>query len=181
MKPAIQTVIKAPRHFTTASGIFRKSCYSKVDYKINQNECVQQAVIRFAALDIGCIAVVDDEQKFVGLFSEGDFIKKVASSGKEAASIQLKEICTQAPNVLIVKPDDTLEDCMGMMHLKKISTHTREMRNSAILSVAIFAALSVLLTPYWGSSGMWFAMVAWIIMRTLTLVYYFPRIRRNLY
>ena len=36
------------RHFTTASGIFRKSCYSKVDYK------VKQAVIRFAALDIGC-------------------------------------------------------------------------------------------------------------------------------
>jgi len=61
------------------------------------------------------------------------------------------------------------------------TTHTREMRNSAILSVAIFAALSVLLTPYWGSSGMWFAMVAWIIMRTLTLVYYLPRIRRNLH
>jgi MATE family multidrug resistance protein len=61
------------------------------------------------------------------------------------------------------------------------TTDTREMRNSAILSVAIFAALSVLPTPYWGSSGMWFAMVAWIIMRTLTLVYYFPRIRRNLY
>lgn len=120
IKPVLQTTIKSPRHFTTASGIFRKSCYSKVDYKVNQNECVQQAVIRFAALDIGCVAVVDDEQKFVGLFSEGDFIKKVASSGKEATSIQLKEICTQAPNVLIVKPDDTLEDCMGMMHLKKI-------------------------------------------------------------
>lgn len=108
------------RHFTTASGIFQKSCYSKVDYKVNQDECVQQAVIRFAALDIGCVAVVDDDQKFVGLFSEGDFIKKVASSGKEAASIRLKEICTQAPNILIAKPTDSLEDCMGKMHLKKI-------------------------------------------------------------
>lgn len=120
LQPAIQTAIKSPRYFTTASGIFQKSCYSKVDYKINQNECVQQAVIRFAALDIGCVAVVDDEQRFIGLFSEGDFIKKVASSGKEAAAIQLKEICTQAPNILIARPNDTLEECMGMMHFKKI-------------------------------------------------------------
>ena len=108
------------RHYTTASRIFLKSGYSKVDYRINQNKCVQQAVIRFAALDIGCVAVVDDDQKFVDLFSEGDFIKKVASSGKEAAAIQLKEICTQAPNVLIAKPTDSLEDCMVKMHLKNI-------------------------------------------------------------
>lgn len=60
------------------------------------------------------------------------------------------------------------------------TTYTREMRNSAIVSVAIFAGLSVVLTPRWESSGMWVAMVAWIIMRTLTLGYYFPRIRRNL-
>lgn len=103
-----------------AQQIFEKSCYSSVDYKINHNDCVQQAVIRFAAFDIGCVAVVDDDEKFVGLFSEGDFIKKVASSGKETASIQLKEICTQAPNVLIAKPKDSLEDCMGKMHVKNI-------------------------------------------------------------
>ena len=115
-----RTAVKNARHFTTASGIFQKSCYSKVDYKINHNQCVQQAVIRFASLDIGCVAVVNDEQQFVGLFSEGDFIKKVASSGKEAAAIQLKEICTQAPNILIAKPYDALEDCLGKMHLKKV-------------------------------------------------------------
>lgn len=105
---------------STASAIFQNSCYSKVDYKINHNDCVQQAVVRFAAFDIGCVAVVDDSDNFVGLFSEGDFIKKVASSGKDSASIQLKEICTQAPNILIAKPDDSVEDCMGKMHVKNI-------------------------------------------------------------
>ncbi|GAB5562335.1 MAG: MATE family efflux transporter [Synoicihabitans sp.] len=60
------------------------------------------------------------------------------------------------------------------------TTYTREMRNSALISVAVFAALSVLLTPRWDSSGMWFAMVIWISMRTVTLLYYFPKIRRDL-
>jgi multidrug resistance protein, MATE family len=60
------------------------------------------------------------------------------------------------------------------------TTYTREMRNSAILSVAIFAILSIVLTPRWDSSGMWFAMVIWITMRTITLLYYYPKIRRNL-
>ncbi|MDB4384671.1 MATE family efflux transporter [Opitutaceae bacterium] len=60
------------------------------------------------------------------------------------------------------------------------TTYTREMRNSAIISVGFFAVLSIVLTPMWGPSGMWLAMVVWIIMRTITLLYYFPKIRRNL-
>ena len=60
------------------------------------------------------------------------------------------------------------------------TSNTREMRNSAIASVAVFAGLSILLTPRWESSGMWYAMLVWIIMRTLTLLYYYPKIRREL-
>lgn len=116
LRPSASSFIR----FSTASDIFKKSCYSKIDYKINHNKCVQQAVIRFAEFDIGCLAIVDDDEKLVGLFSEGDFIKKVAASGKESAAIQLKEICTQAPNILIAKSDDTLEDCMGKMIIKNI-------------------------------------------------------------
>ena len=109
------------RHFSsTAQEIFAKSCYSKVDYKINQNENVQRAVVRFAANDIGCLAVVDDEERLVGIFSEGDFIKRVASPEKETAAIRIKEVCTHAPNILVAKPLDSLEDCMSKMHVKDI-------------------------------------------------------------
>lgn len=117
-------ILKKPLYNRTfsssAKDIFQKSCYSKVNYKINHNDTVQKAVNLFASLDIGCLAVVDDFGQFVGVFSEGDFIKKIACSGKEPNSFQLKEICTKAPNILIAKPGDSLEECMGKMHLKKV-------------------------------------------------------------
>ena len=114
-------VTKIVRCFSTnAVDIFKKSCYSKIDYKINENENVQKAVNRFASCDIGCLAVVDNHNKLVGIFSEGDFIKKVASAEKETAAIQIKDVCTHAPSILIAKPDDSLEELMSKMHVKKI-------------------------------------------------------------
>jgi len=105
---------------TNASQIFQNSCYSKIDYKIHQNASVQDAVVRFAAFDIGCLAVVDDSQKLVGIFSEGDYIKRVASVGKDSSIITVKDVCTLSPNILIAKPEDTLEQCMSKMHFKNI-------------------------------------------------------------
>jgi len=105
---------------TSASQIFQNSCYSKIDYKIHQNASVHDAVVRFAAFDIGCLAVVDDSHKLVGIFSEGDYIKRVASVGKDSSAVSIKEVCTLSPNILIAKPDDTLEQCMSKMHFKNI-------------------------------------------------------------
>ena len=103
---------------SSAKDIFRKSCYSKVNYKINENDNVQRAVVRFAAYDIGCLAVVDNYDKLVGIFSEGDFIKKVASPEKESAAIQIKDVCT--PHIIIAHPTDSLELLMRKMHVKNI-------------------------------------------------------------
>jgi CBS domain-containing protein len=105
---------------STAKDIFRKSCYSKVDYKINENDNVQRAVVRFASCDIDCLAVVDNYDKLVGIFSESDFIKKVASPEKESAAIQIKDVCTHSPNILIARPTDSLELLMRNMHVKNI-------------------------------------------------------------
>lgn len=105
---------------SSAKDIFRKSCYSKVNYKINENDNVQRAVVQFAAYDIDCLAVVDNNDKLVGIFSEGDFIKKVASPEKESAAIQIKDVCTHAPNILIAHPTDSLEFLMRKKHVKNI-------------------------------------------------------------
>jgi len=103
-----------------ARQLFEKSCYSKVDFKIHENASVHDAVLRFSAFDIGCLAVTNDSKKLVGIFSEGDFIKKVASVEKDARKVSIKDVCTLSPNILIAKPTDTLEECMGKMHFKNI-------------------------------------------------------------
>jgi len=113
-------VRKQKRLFTTVTEIFQKSCYYNADYTINQNKCVQKAVMQFAELDIGCVAVIDDQKRFIGLFSERDYIRKVAASGKEAAAIQVKEICTKSVDVIVAHPQDSLQDCMHKIHGNKI-------------------------------------------------------------
>lgn len=116
------TLTKPVSNFSTynAKNLFEKSCYHKIDYKIDEYAPVQEAVVRFSAFDIGCLVVVNDNKDLVGIFSEGDFIKRVASVGKDSAQIQVKDVCTLAPNILIAKYDDTLEDCMAKMHIKNI-------------------------------------------------------------
>ena len=114
-------IVSHTRPFSVkAKDLFEMSCYSNIDYKINQNAVVQEAVIRFSAFDVGCLAVVDNSEKLVGIFSEGDFIKRVASVGKDSSQVQIKDVCTLSPNILIANPDETLEDCMNKMNFKNI-------------------------------------------------------------
>ena len=110
------------RYFSTVNTkeLFEKSCYHKLDFKINHTSPVQEAVVRFSAFDIGCLVVVDDDEKLVGIFSEGDFIKRVASVGRDSSKIAVKDVCTLAPNILVAKHSDTLEDCMAKMHIRNI-------------------------------------------------------------
>lgn len=104
----------------SAISVFEKSCYHKIDFKISQAANVQEAVIRFSAFNIGCLAVTNGENKVVGVFSERDFINKVASVRKDTENVQIKDVCTMAPNIIIAKKSDSLEDCMNKMLFKDI-------------------------------------------------------------
>jgi len=53
----------------SAMEVFKKSCYHKIDFKINEDSPVQEAVNRFTAFNIGCLAVTDGNNKVVGVCS----------------------------------------------------------------------------------------------------------------
>jgi len=104
----------------SALGIFEKSCYHKIDFKISQTATVQEAVIRFSAFNIGCLAVTNENKKLVGVFSEGDFINRVASVGRNSETTLIKDVCTMSPNIIIAKKTDGLDDCMNKMMIKDL-------------------------------------------------------------
>jgi predicted transcriptional regulator len=104
----------------SAINVFKKSCYHKIDFKINEDSSVQEAVNRFTAFNIGCLAVTDNSNKVVGVCSERDFITKVASLRKNSDTVKVKEICTYGPNTIIAKKSDTLTMCMNKMMFKDI-------------------------------------------------------------
>jgi len=59
------------------------------------------------------------------------------------------------------------------------ASQTREIRNAMILSVLIFIGLSIYLTRYFGNHGLWFSLLLFMILRAITLQYYFKNILRK--
>jgi predicted transcriptional regulator len=104
----------------SAISVFQNSCYHKIDFKISEESPVQEAVNRFTAFNIGCLAVTDSNDKVIGVCSERDFITKVASLRKNSETVKVKEICTYGPNTIIAKKSDSLTTCMNKMMFKDI-------------------------------------------------------------
>jgi predicted transcriptional regulator len=103
----------------TALSVFQNSCYQKVDFKINENSPVNEAVTRFTVFNIGCLAVTDATDKVVGVCSERDYIMKVAAHGLCPAETKVKDICTYRP-MIVAKSSDSLQNCMNKMLVKDI-------------------------------------------------------------
>jgi predicted transcriptional regulator len=104
---------------TSAINLFKNSCYNKVDYKINKESSAKDAVDRFTAFNVGCLAVTDNTNKIVGVLSERDYINKVASTGKPSETTKVGEICTYGP-IIVANKNDSLETCMSKMMFKDI-------------------------------------------------------------
>jgi CBS domain-containing protein len=103
-----------------AMDIFNKSCYNKVDFKINENSSATEVVQRFTSLNVGCLAVTDDLDKVVGVISERDYINKVAAEQKNSNDIKVKDICTYGHKIIVANKNDSLEKCMNKMLFKDI-------------------------------------------------------------
>ena len=59
------------------------------------------------------------------------------------------------------------------------ASQTKEMRNAMIVSVIIFISISINLTQYFGNHGLWFSLMLFMILRALTLKFYFKKILRK--
>jgi CBS domain-containing protein len=101
--------------------VFEKSCYHKVDFKIGEQCSVSEAVMRFTAFNVGCLAVTDNQKRVVGVCSERDYINKVAAAGLAGGgNLRVKDICTYGPKIIVARPHDSLETCMQKMMFKDI-------------------------------------------------------------
>lgn len=56
------------------------------------------------------------------------------------------------------------------------ASYTKEMRNAMILSTLIYLALLQLLIPQWGNHGLFLGLSLFMVIRALTLSWYYPRI-----
>ena len=56
------------------------------------------------------------------------------------------------------------------------SGYTREMRNAMVLSMLAYLLLLSFLVPWWGNHGLFLSLTAFMVIRAITLGFYYPRI-----
>ena len=61
------------------------------------------------------------------------------------------------------------------------ATRSREMRNASILSLLILVGVGMILTRYYGNTGLWLSFIVYVIARGVTLGMYLPRLLRDLF
>ncbi len=78
---------------------------------------VYEALRLLAEKNVGALAVLEGD-KLVGIFSERDYARKVFLQGKTSRDTLVRGIMT--PDVIVVRPDSTLGECMMLMTLNRI-------------------------------------------------------------
>lgn len=84
---------------------------------VSPEDTVLDALKVMAEKEIGAVIVIQDGH-LVGIFSERDYARKVVLQGKSSKDTPVREIMTE--KVVCVSPDQTIEDCMGLMTDKRI-------------------------------------------------------------
>jgi CBS domain-containing protein len=81
-------------------------------HSLSSGTAVAKALELMKEMNIGCILVVDLQQ-LVGIFSERDFLLKLAGLGKPLDSVVLREVMTPKPVTL--EPGDTIRYALHLM------------------------------------------------------------------
>jgi CBS domain-containing protein len=78
---------------------------------------VAEAVRRMKELNVGLIALVDDNGKLAGVFTEGDVFRKVACQVEDLANAKVKNFMTTS--VTTLKPDTKIAHALHLMSIHR--------------------------------------------------------------
>jgi CBS domain-containing protein len=86
-------------------------------HSVQKGATVLDAIRKMAELDIGSLLVMDGD-RLIGLFTERHYARNVYLKGKSSPTTLIEEI--MSPNVLFVRPEQTVADCMAIMTRHRI-------------------------------------------------------------
>ncbi len=86
-------------------------------WSISPEASVLEALRLMADKDIGALLVLKGD-KLVGVITERDYARKIILQGKASRDTAVSEIMSR--NLHIIHPDQTAEECMELMTLKRV-------------------------------------------------------------
>lgn len=87
-------------------------------FTININETVYDGLVMMSKKDVGALVVVDDDGKLAGIFSERDYARKIVLMGKTSKETKVGDMMSQ--EISVVKPENTIQECLSLMTKKKV-------------------------------------------------------------
>lgn len=86
-------------------------------WSVSPDTTVFDALNLMAEKNVGALLVLEGDT-LVGIFSERDYARKVILKGKSSKETPVKDIMTE--EVLYVRPNQSIEECMALMTNKRI-------------------------------------------------------------
>ena len=87
-------------------------------FSVKPSITVYEALEIMVEKNIGALLVCDQSNKFVGIFTERDYARKVILKGKTSRETSIKEV--MAENPVTATPDTSIDECMKIMSAKSI-------------------------------------------------------------
>ena len=84
---------------------------------IDPSATVFDAVAKMAEKDVGSLVVMDDDE-IVGMITERHYARNVVLKGKTSPATPISDIMEK--NVVVVQPEQSVEQCMAIMTDKRI-------------------------------------------------------------
>ena len=84
---------------------------------IDPSATVFDAVAKMAEKDVGSLVVMDDDE-IVGMITERHYARNVVLKGKTSPATPISDIMER--NVVVVQPEQSVEECMAIMTDKRI-------------------------------------------------------------
>jgi CBS domain-containing protein len=100
-------------------------------WSVHPDDPVSDALKIMADKDVGALAVMEDD-KFVGIFSERDYARKVFLKGKSSPKTMIREIMTT--RVVCAQSDQKVEECMAVMTEKRVR-HLPVLENNQLVGI----------------------------------------------
>ncbi len=103
----------------------------KVVFSIPSNTTVYHSLEIMLEKSIGALLIIDDG-KFVGIFTERDYARKLILKGKASKETLIREVMTENPTTVTL--DTTIEQCMMMVSERKFR-HLPVMENGELIGL----------------------------------------------
>ncbi|MEO0559953.1 MAG: CBS domain-containing protein [Bacteroidota bacterium] len=92
---------------------------------------VYDAIGRMVDANVGAIVVVDDNE-LVGIFTERDYLRRIALQGRTSRETFVRDVMTS--DLVTVEPEATTGQCLALMTDRKIR-HLPVLRDSELVGI----------------------------------------------